>query len=158
MDPVLRHLRVNHFPVCLAVVGVAAAVVAAILRKDAIWRYAQITVLVAAAAAPVAQWTGDRAEAVVGAADDIDPGIQDRMYVHEDSATIALYCMLAAGAAAAVSLWKPHPAARWAFLAVSLVGTGAVGYTSKQGGEILHSVPLHKMTIEETESSESAEK
>lgn len=148
MDPVLLHLRVNHFPICLAVLATAAALVAAVVRKDAVWKYAQVTMLAAALSAPVAQWTGVRAETVVGEAE-TNPGIQDRMYDHEESATIALYCMLAAGAAAAVSLWKPHPVARYAFLAVALVGTGAVGYTSKQGGEILHSIPLEKLDFED---------
>jgi hypothetical protein len=147
MDPVLLHLRVNHCPICLGVLATTAAVLAAVLRKDPVWKYAQITMFVAAVSAAAAQWTGERAETVLGGLDNLNEGIYDRMYDHQDSATLALWCMLTAGAAAAVSFWKPHAATRWIFLAAAIGGTVAVGITSKNGGEILHSIPPEKIRV-----------
>lgn len=138
-DPVFIHLRLNHFPIMLGIVGAAAAVLAAILRKDGIWRYALITVVIAAATSPVAWWTGTRAVEKAEGFSYIDAEMMD---IHEESAEKATVVMVVAGVAAAVALWKPSPLTRWVFLALALAGAGAMAWTGSHGGQIVHASPL----------------
>jgi hypothetical protein len=138
-DPVFLHLRVNHFPIILAMVGAGAAVVAAILRRDAIWRYALVTVLLGALSAPAAYWTGNAAEEKAEGFSYIDA---DAMGEHEESAEIATIVCLAAGVAAAVALAKPNAATRWIFLALALGAAGTVAWTGMHAGRIVHGSDL----------------
>jgi hypothetical protein len=135
MDAVTLHLRTNHFPIILSVVATVAAVLALVLRKEGIWRYALVTALLAGLTAPIAYWTGDRAEDMAGEFENI---ALEHMADHEESAKFALAGLLVAGGAAVLALAKPNLGTRIGFLAVSLAATGLTGYTSSQAGKIVH--------------------
>lgn len=139
MDPIFMHLRVNHFPVILPIVGAAAAVVALLLKRDDVWKYAMVTVILGALSAPIAYWTGYRAEDKAEGLDYIDA---ERMDQHEESATWALVAILASGVAAGVALKVPKPAARYAFVAVAALAAGATTWTASHGGKIVHASPM----------------
>jgi uncharacterized membrane protein len=134
-DPVKQHLRVNHFPVVLALVGALACVVAAALRRDAVWRYALVTVVLAAVTAPLAYWTGLRAEDIAAEYELIASG---DMEPHENAATAAMIALLVSGVAAGVALRKPSVAARWIALVLVLAAAGLMTWTAKIGGGIVH--------------------
>ena len=139
MDPVFMHLRVNHFPVILPIVGAAAAFVALILKRDDVWKYAMVTVILGALSAPIAYWTGFRAEDKAEGFDYIDA---ERMDMHEETAEWALIAILASGVAAGVSLKVQKPAAKYAFLAVAAAAAVATTITAAHGGKIVHASPM----------------
>jgi hypothetical protein len=136
MEPIFWHLRVNHFPIILGVVGAVACVIAAISRKDGAWRYAAITLVLAAASAYPAYWTGERAENI---ASGFEFGIDTvAMAEHEESAVWALCALLAAGVAAVFALVKPSLTSRIILLVVALAAVGATFNTAKTAGLIIH--------------------
>lgn len=134
-DPVFQHLRTNHFPIILAMVGFVAAILACVIRKDAIWKYAKVTMLLAAVTAPLAYWTGERALDKAEGFENID---QASMGDHEETAEAALVCLLVCGAAAGVALVKPNTATRALFVVTALAAAGATAYTSAIAGNIVH--------------------
>lgn len=136
-DPVAFHLRVNHFPIILVFVGAAACSLAIAVRRDAVWRYALVTVLLAAVTTPLAYWTGLRAEDIAEGFEMIDAGM---MAEHEESALIAGIVIVLAGIAAAVALAKPRPALRYAAAAFTLAAAGAAAWTGAHAGKITHNV------------------
>lgn len=135
MDPVLLHLRTNHFPIILGAVGALAAIVAAIARKDWIWRYALVTLLLSAATAPLAYLTGRGAEEVAEGHENIEHGLMED---HEDSATPALWAMIAAGIAAGVCLAKPNVWTKTTVVVLSVAAAGLTARTSAIAGKIVH--------------------
>lgn len=138
MDWVRLHLMVNHFPIILGIAGTLAGVAALLARSPAIWKYAAVTVLLAGLTAPVAYVSGARAEETV----------EEYWYVrheeveeHEATGLWALIALIAAGIAAAASLWKPTPAVRGVFVAVAFVAMVVTAYSALEGGEIVHDSP-----------------
>ncbi|HEX6938275.1 MAG TPA: hypothetical protein VF158_02605 [Longimicrobiales bacterium] len=138
MDWVNLHLMVNHFPIILGVAGALAGIAALLARSPAIWKYAGVTVLLAGLTSPAAYISGSRAEEVV----------EDAWYVrhgeveeHEELGLYALIALLAAGVAAAVSLWKPGPATRGVLVALSVVAVVVTAACALEGGEIVHESP-----------------
>lgn len=143
-DPIFQHLRTNHFPIILAMVGVVAALLACVIRKDAIWKYAKVTMLLAAVTAPLAYWTGERAGDKAGGFETwIDHGA---MQDHEETAEVALICLLVCGGAAGVALVKPTTLTRAIFVAAAVAAAGATTYTAAIAGNIIHGeeVEAHK--------------
>ncbi|MCE9637101.1 MAG: hypothetical protein K8T90_15460 [Planctomycetes bacterium] len=135
MDPILFHLRVNHFPIILAMVAVAAMGLAVVAKKDSFWGYGLVTMLIAAVSTPIAYWTGRGAEEVAGASEVLD---LEAMGEHEDSAVWALIALLVAGIASGVALARPKPMFRWIAIGTALVATALVLWTGKQAGQIAH--------------------
>ncbi len=138
MDWVNLHLLVNHFPIILGVAGAFAAVAALLSRNEGIWRYAFVTVLLAGLTAPAAYITGLEAEEVVEHEWYI---VEDELEEHEELGLYALIALLAAGASAAVALWKPGRATKGVFAVLTLVAVGVTAYTALEGGEIVHESP-----------------
>jgi len=60
---------------------------------------------------------------------------------HEATGLWALIALIAAGVAAAASLWKPTPAVRGVFVAVAFVAMVVTAYSALEGGEIVHDSP-----------------
>ncbi|MCG3135689.1 MAG: hypothetical protein HMLKMBBP_03421 [Planctomycetes bacterium] len=139
LDPVFMHLRVNHFPVILGAVGAAACLIALLVRKDGVWRYAAITMLLAGLTSAPAYFSGERAEEVAEGFEYIDAAA---MGDHEDSAKIAFALLLVAGVAAALHLKKLGGWTKWVLLATSLAAAGACFWTSKHAGGIVHGSPM----------------
>lgn len=139
LDPVFMHLRVNHFPIILGMVGAVACVLAAITKKDAVWRYAAITMLLAGITSAPAYFTGERAEDIAGGFEYIDAEAMDK---HEESAKIAFALLLVSGGAAVLALTKLGSWTRWVLLVTSLAAAGAVTWTSKDAGGIVHGSPM----------------
>lgn len=139
MDQIYLHLRVNHFPVILGIVAFAAAVVGLVLKREGAWRYAYVSAIVAAAAAPVAYWTGLRAE---DKADGLDWYEGGHMIDHGEIALWAMIALLAAGIAAGVAMMKPKPLTRWIFLVCAAATAGLVTWCGYEGGHIVRDVSM----------------
>ena len=137
MDPIYQHLRINHFPVILGIVAFAAAALALFVKRDGAWRYACITAILAAASAPIAYWTGLRAE---DKAEGIDWYDAYSMGEHGDIALWAMIALLAAGIAAGVALMKPKPLTRWIVLVCAAATAGLVVWCGYEGGHIVRDV------------------
>ncbi|HKG94255.1 MAG TPA: hypothetical protein VKA84_20250 [Gemmatimonadaceae bacterium] len=145
MDPVDLHLRINHFPIILSIVGAAAAVLAMITRRRAVWLYATATLALAGLTVYPALWTGHRAE----------DAVEDTWYItrraiheHEERGELAMYVMLATGALAAYAWWRAirvptrdETTPAWLRAAVLLGGLASAGtlvLASYEGGLIVH--------------------
>lgn len=135
MDPIFMHLRVNHFPIVLIVVGAVACAVAAATGRERIWTYGLVTTLIAGLSGPVAYWTGLRADDKASEFEVLDLGA---MADHESSALWAMIALVVAAVAAGVALARPKPALRWIVLALAVVAAGLCGWTGSQAGQIAH--------------------
>jgi uncharacterized membrane protein len=97
------HILINHFPVILTIVGTAAAVLALIVRKRAVWLYATATLFLAGLSVIPTFLTGDPA------ADDL----RNTWYVtrkairaHDDAAEFTLWGLIIMGLIAAYAWWR----------------------------------------------------
>lgn len=138
MNWVDLHLMVNHFPIILIVAGSLAAIAALFARSPGLWRYAFITVLLAALTSPVAYVSGLQAEEIV----------EEKWYVeheqveeHEASGLYALVALLVAGVSAAVALWRRSKGTQVTFAILSIVAAVTTAYSALEGGEIVHDAP-----------------
>ncbi|MHB0948889.1 MAG: hypothetical protein ACYC3Q_16385 [Gemmatimonadaceae bacterium] len=152
MDPIMTHLRINHFPIVLGVLGAAATVLALAWRRRAAWRYALITLIVAAITVYPAVFTGTRAEGETRKHWFVERGSWKD---HEEAGELAMWIMLATGGLAAYALWRERGYQRidrgnqpqriaapiWlqALVALgALASAAAVGRAGLEGGEITH--------------------
>jgi uncharacterized membrane protein len=135
MDWIYAHLVVNHFPIVLASVASAAALVAAVLGREGAWRYSVVTGLLAALAAPVAFLTGKQAEDVAESL----PGLaEEAIERHEQWGLYALIALLVAGVLAVVALVRKSTRMRWLFAIGIWAATATTGLTALHGGDIEH--------------------
>lgn len=134
-DPIFVHLRVNHFPIILIFVGAAAAVIAAFTKKDSVWNYALVTILLAGVTSPIAWWTGRRADDMASESEVLD---LEMMGAHEDSANWAFAALVAAAIAAGLAMVAPKPALRWVALGLAITAAALTAYTGAQAGHIAH--------------------
>jgi uncharacterized membrane protein len=141
------HLLINHFPVVLAVVGLAAVVGALILRHRNLWIYSMATLTLAGITVYPVRFTGDKA----------DHALRDPWYIrhgaidaHDNASLIAMICLLLVGAVSAYGWWRAvkRPAEvipgwiRAAVVVGALAGCGTVAYTAYLGGKIIHEAPV----------------
>ena len=138
LDWIHLHLMVNHLPVVLALLGAVASVIALIVKRAGVWRYAAVTMLLAGLLAPVALLSGGQAE---DAAEDAWYVSRAAIHDHEEAAEKAMWVTVVAGAVAVVALWKKGPRWRLAMAVVAVVAAGAMIYASFEGGEIVHRSP-----------------
>ena len=106
MDAAYLHLLVNHFPIVLAIVGAAAAVLGLFVQRRAVWLYAAASLTLAGVSVYPVMLTGHRAEEIV----------EKRWYAsrpaireHEEAAELATWVTLAAGVVSALCWWKAAP-------------------------------------------------
>ena len=143
MDGQALHLAVNHFPIILALVGAAAALLAFVTRKRGVLLYALATLTLAGLASYPTVLTGDEAEEVLEKRWFIDKAqIKD----HEESADISNILLLITGVVSAACWYRvlrsPREAApaTWMLALIEGLGlssAGSVAYTSWEGGFIV---------------------
>ena len=135
MDWVYVHLVVNHFPIVLAVIASLAAVVAAVSDREGAWRYAAVTGLLAAIAAPLAFLTGNRAEEIA----ENRPGLaEDAIETHEHWGLYALIALGIAGLLAILAIVLRSRGARWVYAIAIWGATAVTAMTANYGGKIEH--------------------
>jgi uncharacterized membrane protein len=135
MDWIFAHLVVNHFPIILAVVASLAVVVAAVSGRDGVWRYAIVTGLLAAVAAPIAFLTGQQAEEV---AESLPRLTEEAIETHEHWGMYALIALGVAGVLAVLALALKSRGTRWLFAVGMWAATAVTLQTALHGGEIEH--------------------
>jgi hypothetical protein len=150
MDAAYLHLLVNHFPIILSIMGVAASVVALLVHRRGAWLYAAASLTIAGAVAYPVMLTGHAAEDVM----------KHKWYVtkesiqhHEDAADIATWVLVATGVVNAFAWWRiaragrgdaaamdvlPARVLQGLVLVTGLAGLGTVSYAALQGGKIVH--------------------
>lgn len=150
MDPVLTHLRINHFPVALTVVALGMLILALIFRRRFLWMYAMTTALLAGIAVIPTYLTGDPAAHEVRNAWFVS---RQAIRAHDESAGITLWILIVSGLISLYALWRalraplPRPGVRdiilpgWlkALVAIGiLAGALSAGWTGYLGGKIVH--------------------
>lgn len=141
------HLLINHFPVVLTTMGLAAALGAAILHRRGLWLYAMGTLTVAALIVYPVHFTGDQADHALHNPWYIKRGVID---AHDDAAGIAMVIILVAGVFSAYGWWRAlkrrdEEIPMWVRAAVligALAGFGSVAWTAYLGGKIIHEAPV----------------
>lgn len=141
------HLLVNHFPVILSILGLAAAVLALILGRRSLWIYSMATNAIGGLIVFPVRFTGDQADNALRDPWYIQKGVID---AHNAASAWALYCLLAVGAVSAYGWWRavkrPQEAIpgwiKAAVLVIGLFGFGAVARTAYLGGKIIHDAPI----------------
>jgi uncharacterized membrane protein len=135
LDPVLLHLRSNHFPIVLGLLGTAALVVALITRRTLWLRYAQITLILAGISAPVAFFTGREAEEHTEHTWYID---RHEVHDHEEAGEKATILLVITGIIAAISVWKDKKALQIVLLLAALGSSALVTFAGLEGGKVVH--------------------
>lgn len=138
MDPVLLHVRLNHFPIVLALAGAVAILVGVLFKRTTFIRYAQISLIAAAVFSPVVYFSGDKAEHEVEEAWYAD---HDVIEEHEAAGKFAFISLLITGIVAGVSLWKERRGLHIALLLLALWSASVVLRTGYLGGKIVHGNP-----------------
>jgi hypothetical protein len=141
------HIIVNHIPIILSGVGTAAALLAVVVQRRAVWLYALASLTIAGASAYPVMLTGHAAEHVMKKVWYID---KDAVNEHEDAADLAMWTLIAAGVVSAIVWWRlarsrdvfgngiPPKWAQGLVLLTALAGTGTVAYAAYEGGLIVH--------------------
>jgi uncharacterized membrane protein len=129
------HLFVSHFPVALLTTGAAADLAGTALRNPDVRRFASALLVLGAAAALLAFFTGQGAvHEVLGRVSPVDP----RLEMHARWGGAGVWVLAAAGALRAM-WWKRLEGPRgWAALAAALASAGVVGAMAYTGAAISH--------------------
>lgn len=150
MDPAYLHILINHFPIILAVIGAAAAVLSVFVRGRSTWIYATASLTMAGLLAYPTVFTGQRAE------DSLRPMwyvAKGTMHTHEDAGEIAMYVLIVTALISAYAWWRATRrylreneaiAPGWLRAAVivgGLASAGTAGWAAKQADPILHYSP-----------------
>ncbi len=141
------HLVVNHIPIILSGVGTAAALLALVVQRRAVWLYALASLTIAGASAYPVMLTGHGAEHVMRKQWYVD---KETIEAHEDAADVATWTLVVAGAVSAIVWWRlarerdvfgngvPPRWAQGLVLVTALAGIGTVAYAAYDGGLIVH--------------------
>jgi uncharacterized membrane protein len=141
------HIMINHFPVILAVTGMAAALLGLIRGKRGVWMYATASLTLAALTVIPTYFTGAPAEHALNKPWWLARGT---IHSHEESALVSAALVVLAGLVAAFA-WRrlvryPREVTlpgglRASVVITSVVAAAAIGYTSLLGGRIRHDAP-----------------
>jgi len=141
------HIMINHFPVILAVMGAAAAVLGQFRGRRGVWLYATATMTLAALTAIPTYFTGEPAEEALHRPWYI---ARQAIHTHEEAALIAAIITGVAGLVALVA-WRrlvryPREISlpnglRTAVVVTAVIAAAAMGYASLLGGYIIHDAP-----------------
>jgi uncharacterized membrane protein len=141
------HLLVNHFPIILTIVGLIAAILAAVTRKRVVWLYAVATLTVAGLTVYPVHLTGDFAADVMKHKWYVE---KDSIEAHDNMAGITLWAVLVMGAVSAYAWWRLTrraadgtlpPWLRALVIVSALAGTGTGAYAAYLGGQIVYGSP-----------------
>jgi uncharacterized membrane protein len=148
MDAHALHLMVNHFPVILSLLGLAAAAAAFLTRRRSVVLYALATLTLAGASSYPAFLSGDEAAEQIDKRWYVD---RDQIHEHDEAAEFANVLMIVTGVAAAVAWWltlrtvreaRPGTAMLSAMLVLSLGSAAAMARTAWLGGFIAIKNPV----------------
>lgn len=103
MDGHALHLMINHFPVILSLLGLAASSAAFITRRRSVLLYALATLTLAGASSYPAFLTGDEAAEQIDKRWYVD---RKQIHEHEESADFANVIMIVTGIVAAAAWWQ----------------------------------------------------
>lgn len=147
IDAAYLHLLVNHVPIILTGVGAAAAILALIVRRRAVWLYAVASLTISGATAYPVMLTGD-------AAGDM---MKDKWYVtresideHEESGETAMWVLIVMGAVSGYAWWRlvrrdqtgvPPLWLGVLVVVTSLAGVGTTTIAAYRGGNIVYYSP-----------------
>jgi len=144
------HIMINHFPVILAVMGAAVALLGVVRSRRGVWVYACASLTLAAITVVPTYFTGEPAEHFLNRPWYVARG---SIHQHEDAALIATILVGIAGLVALVA-WRrlvryPRELSlpgglRAAVVITSVVAAVAIGYASLLGGYIVHDAPALK--------------
>ena len=135
MDPVLLHLRINHAPIILGVVGALFLIAGMVAKRITLLRYGQISLLLAGLSAPVAFLTGREAEEHTEKTWYIEKKV---VHAHEEAGEQASIALVITGILAAVSLLKDRKVVRVLLLIGAIASAALVTRAAFEGGEIVH--------------------
>jgi hypothetical protein len=151
MDAAYLHIVINHFPIVLSLLGLAAAVASFVWRRRAVWLYAVATLTLAGLSAYPAVFTGHGAEESM---EDMNYVRREAIHDHEEAADLAMWVLLATGAVSAYAWWRALRAAprdasldtpgwlRGLVVVGALASAGTVSWAAKKSDPILHYTPL----------------
>lgn len=151
MDAAYLHILINHFPIVLALLGVAAVLASFVWRRRAVWLYAVATLTLAGLSVYPVALTGNAAEESM---EDMNYVQRRAIHEHEEAADIAKWVMLATGVLSAYAWWRALRAAprdesldtpRWLRGLVVLgavASAGTVSWAAKKSDVIMHYSPL----------------
>ena len=97
------HVLVNHFPIILSLLGLAAALLALVTRRRTVWLYATATMVLAAVSAIPTQLTGEPAEEGI---EEAYWASRDAIHEHEEAGELATWVTLVAGLASAFAWYR----------------------------------------------------
>jgi len=141
------HITINHFPIVLASVGVAVALLAVIRGKRGLWLYTMATMTLAGLSVYPVYFTGDQADEALHDPWYMKDGVIDP---HNAAANYSLAILLVVGAISAYGWWRalsrreeiiPGWVRALVFLG-AIIGFGSVTYTAYLGGKIVHEAPV----------------
>lgn len=154
MDAHSLHLMINHFPVILSFLGVAAAFAAIVTRKRAVLLFTVATLTLSGASVYPAFWTGGEAEELVEDRWYVD---RDRAHEHEEAAEAATWMLVVTGVVAAGAWWltlrtirevKPGLGLLSVILLLSMGSAAAMAKTSWEGGFIAIKNPVLTKSVQ----------
>ncbi len=143
MDWALLHLSVHHIPVVLSIAGAVAALAGLLLRRSGVVHFGAVSLLLAAAASPVAYLSGRAAASALGV--EIGGGLSSAnalravVDAHAAYGLAATLTLVAAGAVAVA--WLRGRKDRRVTGGMALLGLLAAGLSAaagREGGEIRH--------------------
>jgi uncharacterized membrane protein len=142
------HIVLNHFPIILAAVGTATALLGVFVKRRGIWMYSTASLTLAMVAVIPTYFTGPAAEHALNHPWYIARGA---IHDHESSALISAVLVVLAGLIAAYAwrrLVRYHREAslpgllRGTIVLTSVAATASIFYTSLLGGKIIHDSPV----------------
>jgi hypothetical protein len=141
------HLLINHFPIILTLLGLAAAILALVTRRRTVWLYAVATLTLSGLSVVPVDLTGDAAADIMK---DKWYVVKDSIHAHDDMAGNTEWVVLIMGVASAYAWWRlvrrgadgTLPAwLRAVVVVTALAGAGLASYTAYLGGNIVYGSP-----------------
>jgi uncharacterized membrane protein len=137
-DPL--HPAAVHFPIVLVLLGAAVAVAALAWPRGQLPRWAAVLLVLGAAGAGIAYWSGEQGKELVGL---LSPAAESLLDQHEDSAKFTLIAAIAAALLSVTGLVATRRPAlaktlRIATAAAGLTAAALVGLTGHRGGMMVY--------------------